>query len=537
MTFDYKKYIISVVIIFSLKILILGLYPFHHPSEARYAAIAMRMELNNNYLMPYFDPVTPFFAKPPLAFWASALSFKVFGFNEFAARLPHLLALAAICFLLYRCLTKTTDKKTAIISVLILCSCALFYTLHTVMTEAFLLLAMTMITTSFWLQLQSQKSKNIDGYLFFFGCIIAMLTKGLVGILMPCLPIFIYLLISARWKELWQKFPIFLGTLIFIILGLSWFLAAEIKYPGFLEYFFIGENLNRFIKPGWNGDKYGNAHEVPFAMIWYFFIAATLPVILLFFLTPKQIFFSFLQKISPSSLQNMPNLIEDSDFFKKNKIYCGSSDLTGAPSNSKLTQSDDKSNLINYTTKERANPLFLFFFLSFISPLIVLTFMKNMIMTYAIYSLVPFVVLVSIVIAEKNRYKFITFLAYFTPAIHCLLIILFLTFSDNLAQHLNYQAYLVKQIPASILKKGDFILYHLGQRRDIYSLYWYSKDQVQILNKDNFAVALTFANPEKYVIADLSEYFLLPPKYRLKLQQITCVKKRHNCLYKLINQS
>lgn len=484
MTFSYKKYFAFIAVIFVLKLLILGIYPFHHPSESRYASIAMRMELTGNYLMPYFDDSTPFFAKPPLSFWVSAISFKIFGFNEFAGRLPHFLALLAVCFLLYRFVEKIADKKTAVISVLVLSSCFLFYSLHSVMTEAFLLLGMTMITLSFWMQIESEKPKNIYGYLFFFGCVIAMLTKGPVGIVMPCFPIFIYLIISARWNELFKKFPIFLGTIIFIGLGLSWFVLAENKYPGFLQYFFVGENFDRFTKSGWEGDRYGNPHKVPFGAIWFFFIVSTLPVIFLLFSKPKEIIKTFFEKI------------------------------------------------------KNGDQLFWFFFISLIAPLVVLTFMRNMIITYAMYSLVPFVVLVSIIIAEKNWYKFSSFLAYFTISIQCVAIIVMLINPIALAERVNYEAYLIKHIPKEALEEKDFTLYYIGTDDGIFSLKWYARDRVKLLlEENNYADFLNIPGSVKYVIGDEPKYLRLPQQYQKKLHKIICTKKRQTCLYEAVAQN
>jgi 4-amino-4-deoxy-L-arabinose transferase-like glycosyltransferase len=125
----------------------------------------------------------------------------------------------------------------ATFSVLTISATLICYTLPSVMTESFLLLGMTMISCSFWLQINSDKIKNFYGYCFFIGSAIAMLTKGFVGIAFPGLAIFIYLLISKRWREFFQKFPIIVGATIFIGLSLPWFILAEKGYPGFLEYF------------------------------------------------------------------------------------------------------------------------------------------------------------------------------------------------------------------------------------------------------------------------------------------------------------
>lgn len=474
---SYKKYLFLIFAIFLAKIILIGIYPLHHPSEARYTSIAMRMEVNHNYLMPFFDPQTPFFGKPPLSMWVSAIAFKVFGFSEFVARLPHLLSLILTCYLLYNTITKLYDKKTAAIATLILSSCFLFYGLHSVMTEGILLLGMTMISLSFLMQIES-KGKNFYGYLFVVGCVIAALTKGPVGILMPGSSIFVYLIISSRWKEFWQKFPLVSGAIIFLCLTVPWFYLAEKEYPGFLSYFFIGENFHRFFTAGWKGDLYGNAHRVPFGTIWYFFALSTMPAIIVTLIKPKQI----VNELKAS-------LAAD----QKKKIL-------------------------------------LFFIISFIAPMIALTFMRNMIITYAIYALIPFVVLMAYIVAQKKWENFALFLGYFTLIIHLIIISVFLIKPQSLLERLNYHQFLIEKIPDEIRNDQNFKLYYLGNNA-IFTLYWHTKDRVKILNNDNFFRELNSDNSQKYLIGSFYDEEKMGEKNRQLLNLIACTKRNRTCLW------
>ncbi len=471
---NYKKYLGLITAIFLLKFILIAIYTFHYPSEARYASIAMRMALNDNYLMPFFAPDVPFLGKPPLAFWASALSFKIFGFSEFAGRLPHLLVMLALCLFLYRAVKKLYNQEIAIYSAIILLSCPLFITLHSVMTESFLLLAMAIISLSFLVQIESAK-KNIYGYLFFIGCAAALLTKGPVGIVMPCLGIFIYLIISKRWQELWQKFPIISGSIIFLTISLPWFILAEISYPGFLQYFIIGENFNRFATAGWQGDKYGHAHKVFFGAIWPFLLISTLPISLAL-------------------------------LAKSSKVYA----------------------IISQKIKRDQKLLFLC--LSFIAPMIFLTFMRNMIMTYAIYALTPFVIICAYVIAEKRWDKLIKFLLYFTLIIHIIALIIFTINPPIIAEKLNYQTFLFKEIPLQDRANKDFQLYYLKDGRKIFPLYWHSKDKVINLSMENF-MQIKNSGKKQYVIGSIFAHEWLPEKYQNDLRKIICTKNQEMCLY------
>jgi hypothetical protein len=57
---------------------------------------------------------------------------------------------------------------------------------------------------------------------------------------------------------------------------------AEMRTPGFLNYFFIGEHLKKFTESGWAGDLYGHAHNEPRGMIWLFWLVSNLPWSLVF---------------------------------------------------------------------------------------------------------------------------------------------------------------------------------------------------------------------------------------------------------------
>ena len=91
------------------------------------------------------------------------------------------------------------------------------------------------------------------------------------------MPIFFYLLIFGGWKQFFRELPWIAGIFISLIAPGIWYVSAEIHTPGFLEYFLLGEHIYRFIKPGWTGDLYGNAHIQAHGMILVYALVALLP--------------------------------------------------------------------------------------------------------------------------------------------------------------------------------------------------------------------------------------------------------------------
>ena len=82
---------ITVIILVVWRAFLNGAIPLMDKTEARYAEIARIMAETNNYITPQIDYGIPFWAKPPLSTWFSALSMDVFGVSEFTVRLPYLL--------------------------------------------------------------------------------------------------------------------------------------------------------------------------------------------------------------------------------------------------------------------------------------------------------------------------------------------------------------------------------------------------------------------------------------------------------------
>ena len=62
----------------------------------------------NDWVTPWFDYGVPYWGKPPLAFWVTALGFKLFGVNEFTARLPHL----AISLLIFGAMSASAQTRS-----------------------------------------------------------------------------------------------------------------------------------------------------------------------------------------------------------------------------------------------------------------------------------------------------------------------------------------------------------------------------------------------------------------------------------------
>ena len=94
-----KIAITLVVSAITIRLFTLGLFPLMDTTEARYGEMARIMAETGNWITPMFDYNVPFWGKPPLFTWMSATGITLFGLNEFAVRLPHLLAGGLVLFI------------------------------------------------------------------------------------------------------------------------------------------------------------------------------------------------------------------------------------------------------------------------------------------------------------------------------------------------------------------------------------------------------------------------------------------------------
>lgn len=266
-----------------VRLLTLGAYPLMDTTEARYGEMARLMIETGNWITPQFDYGVPFWGKPPLFTWMSAVGIELFGVNEFAVRVPHWIA--AVLILILMGLFAKRLGYSGLVTALVLATCGIFsIAAGAVMTDMALALGMTIAMLGFYLCWQGYESKSsarLWGYVGFIGLAIGLLAKGPLVIVLMGLAVVPWLMIQHgvvnAFKVLWQRFPLVSGTLLMFAIALPWYVLAEQATPGFLDYFIVGEHFKRFLVSGWEGDLYGTAHDEVRGTIWLFWLYSAAP--------------------------------------------------------------------------------------------------------------------------------------------------------------------------------------------------------------------------------------------------------------------
>ena len=204
-------------------------------TEGQYAGAAREMMESNRWLEPTNDGI-PRLRKPPLLYWMMIASFKLFGTNTAAARLPIALGVVATVTLTFLIGERLADYWRGFLAALIyLCMCGTFLLARIIMPEpdfsAFLAGAIFCGICGY----QRRRSR----WWWFLGVWIcsalACLTKSFHGVIYPAaifgiLAIF-YREPRIRFRQLW-RWEYFA---IFAVMVLPWYVWTEIRFPGFLR--------------------------------------------------------------------------------------------------------------------------------------------------------------------------------------------------------------------------------------------------------------------------------------------------------------
>ena len=229
-----------------LYVAVLPVMPLMEPDEARYALIPQYMNQTGDYITPHLKGVA-YLEKPPLAYWATALFFKAFGENAFAARLFAGLCAWGCILLVYNMGFYFYDRKTGLYSAAVLSVSLLLFALGriNILDMPLTLFLCLAIWCGFrFFQSPGMADKNWL-YGFYGSSAVAFLTKGVIGVVFPPAVIVLWLLWSRRWRDILRIFSP-RGILLFALPVVAWLFMVQRANPDFFWFFFIHEHFLRY---------------------------------------------------------------------------------------------------------------------------------------------------------------------------------------------------------------------------------------------------------------------------------------------------
>jgi len=226
---------------------VLGKFPLMEPDEGRYSEIPREMLERGDFVTPMLNYVK-YFEKPPLHYWLNAISMSIFGENEFAARFPGALCGLLTVLLTYHLGNKLFGRREGLLASVALGSAAGFLIQGRInLTDMTLTFCMTAAVGFFLLASRPDESrKGLYYYLFYVFAALAVLAKGLIGLVLPGGIIFLYLLCCRRWSVL-KEMRLLTGIPLFLLVAAPWFVLVIQRNPEFFQFFFIHEHFQRFL--------------------------------------------------------------------------------------------------------------------------------------------------------------------------------------------------------------------------------------------------------------------------------------------------
>jgi len=225
----------------------LGTHSFWDVDEGVNAEAAREMMEAGTLITPLFNFELRT-AKPVLLYWLQMLSYSLLGVSEFAARMPSVLCGMATVLAIYELGRSMFGPRAGLLAGLVLASSFEFCMLmHAATPDSPLLLFTALTFLFYWLG-----SRN-GGRSWFLPCGIttglAMLTKGPIGLGLPALSIFIYLLWNRELRRL-RDWRLVRGFLAFLLVAAPWYVLVSVETKGVWIRQFIGnENVTRFAQP------------------------------------------------------------------------------------------------------------------------------------------------------------------------------------------------------------------------------------------------------------------------------------------------
>ncbi len=230
--------------------------------------------------------------KSPMKYWLIAISFRIFGVHDWAARLPIALAAIGLCWLTARVGWWAFSEAAGLYSGLVLSTCiGLFLFTRVLIPDVTLTLTITLAMWAFLRALDPEEARpRLWAAVMAASIGAGLLLKGLIAAVFPIAAIFLYLAFtkSLTDRETWRRLHVLSGVAIAVLIAAPWHVLATLRNPpyfywsfhagpgeyhGFFWFYFINEHVLRFLNLRYPRDY----NTVPRVWFWLFHLLWLFP--------------------------------------------------------------------------------------------------------------------------------------------------------------------------------------------------------------------------------------------------------------------
>lgn len=268
-------------------------------SDAVEAQIARTMLTSGDWVTARLDGVL-YLEKSPLSWWLTDIAYRLFGFRDWAARIPIALTAIGLALLTAAFAKWAFGRRVGFNAGLVLATCVGLWLFTRVLIPDVMLTFV--ITLAMWAFLRifddGERHPRAWAWMFFASLGLGLLLKSLIGVVFPVAAALLFLLFTGQLfsSQTWKRLHPLSGTALLLLIAAPWHILATIRNPpyfawtmtsmpghyhGFLWFYFINEQLLRFLNLRYPRD-YDTVPRIWFWLfhfIWLFPWSVYLPAI------------------------------------------------------------------------------------------------------------------------------------------------------------------------------------------------------------------------------------------------------------------
>lgn len=247
-------------------------------ADSKHAEVAREMVLRHDWVTLYTNGIR-YMEKAPLMYWSVAASFRIFGVSEWSARLPVVLWILGLLYGTYWLGTRAFGERGGFFSAVVMATSLGPYLFTRFLIPDTLVGLWLLLGFGYFLRtLEEDRPSRLSCWGIAVTAALAVLTKGLIGIVFPIAVIGLYLILTGNLRHL-LKLRLLSSTLVFVLVAAPWHVLAALHNPdqgqvrGFLWFYFINEQVLRYLNKRVPRDY----DTVPLLLFWGLLVLWVLP--------------------------------------------------------------------------------------------------------------------------------------------------------------------------------------------------------------------------------------------------------------------
>jgi len=210
--------------------------PLLDDADSVHAEVAREMLLRHDWTTLYANGIR-YLEKAPLHYWLMAVSFRLFGPNTAASRLPLALTVLLLALVVETFARRAFRSTRAGLyaALILLSSFGIFIFTRINIPDAMVCLWLTLALFAYWQTEQQSQPSRLFCYVFAAACALNVLTKGLIGIVFPIIIVVVHLALTRRSvgavvQRIRQLHPI-TSTIVFFAIAAPWHVFVALANP------------------------------------------------------------------------------------------------------------------------------------------------------------------------------------------------------------------------------------------------------------------------------------------------------------------